>query len=88
VEPLTRGLTPTDPILSALCLQVNLLNLPPPKKIPGLNTPLPLKKFLGTPLSLGLGFKMPIVLRIHNDVHHPLLVYVHIILKLENCIAV
>jgi hypothetical protein len=35
-----------------------------------------------------LRYEMPIVLRIHNDVHHHLLIYVHIILKLENFIAV
>ena len=38
-EPLTRGLLPTDPFLSVLCPQLNLLNSPPhPKKISGYAT--------------------------------------------------
>jgi hypothetical protein len=45
VEPLTRGLPPPDPFLSALCPQLNMLNPPsPPKKIPCVNPHPPLEK--------------------------------------------
>jgi hypothetical protein len=37
-EPLTRGLPPPIPVLSALCPQLNMLNPPPPKKISGYAT--------------------------------------------------
>jgi hypothetical protein len=41
MEPLTRGLPPQIPILSALSPQLNLLN--PPEKFPGVNPPTPEK---------------------------------------------
>jgi hypothetical protein len=50
------GYRPQIPALSALSPQLNLLNLHPPNKFPGVTPrpPPPPKKFLGTPLGVRL----------------------------------